>query len=231
MKCHFLNKGIKKKKNLSMKIGILFVCIFFLVYQMFSWFSNKASPKLITVAEKNIEKYVTHVASDFKLLLEKNNTDQFLIVKENKEGEITSMDYDMVKIYEMAEKFTNSLEMNMADTEELSKFVNVDSKPISNGFLFLYPMGIVSDSVFIQYIGSVFSTVKTRAKNYGINNALLEVYLEIKITYEILTPVTQKENTLSYEILLDSKVIQGVVPNLYGGYMETRSAFFDISFP
>ena len=236
-----MKKQYRKKKNnihhFSLLIGVSFCFVFLFVFFFFAWFSKVATPKFIHLSQLQMEQYITHVASDFKLLIEKNYSDEFLEITENNQGEITSIHYNMPKIYEMADQFTNTLEINMYDYRELYEY-DYNQMKHPDGILLMYPLGILSNSVFLsnlgpkipvlmKFVGSVFSNVKTRAKDYGINNALLEV----TITYEILTPITMEENQFTYELLLDSKVIQGSVPNFYGGSMETRSSFFDISFP
>lgn len=233
----------RKKKTKSKKIGITIILITIQIMILFTWFSKVATPKLVHVAELNINKYIEHIASDFKLfILEKNASDQFLNMKINEEGEIIGMNYEMVKIYELADKLTNSIENNLTNKEILNKYLN-PKKEVSQeeGLLLFFPLGIVSDSIFlsnlgpkipilINFVGSVFSNIKTRVKDYGINNALLEVYLDVSITYEILTPVTKEEKKVKYELLIDSKVIQGKIPNIYGGILENRSAFFEVPF-
>jgi len=232
------------KISFAFKIGLIFAAIFFLTFFYFQNFSLKVTPKLVHIAQISIEKYVYHTTSDFKLLaLEKNYSDKFLSVKENKDGEIISIDYDMAKIYQLAENLTNSLEENITNAYELNIYINKNQKfrDVHDGLLLSLPIGVVSDSVFlsnlgpkipvlIRFINSVFSSVKTRVTDYGINNVLMEIYLDVTINYEILTPVTMEEKRLKYELLLDSKVIQGQVPNLYGGIMESRSAFFEVPF-
>ncbi len=228
----------KIKKIHSLRLCFILISILVNFIFLFSWFSKKATPRFTRIAELKINEYIAQTTSDFKVLVENNSSSLYKIEKKSN-GEIVSIDYDMEKVYEMADKLTSSLETNLFSFDNLNQqqMEHKDRKII----LYL-PIGIVSDSVFlsqlgpkipimIQFIGSIFSNVKTRVKDYGINNALLEVYLEIKITYEIFTPITKNEKTFSYELLLDSKVIQGTVPNLYGGYLESKSAFFDISFP
>ncbi len=233
-----------KKSKLSLKIGITVISVSVLVIILFSWFSHNVTPKLIHISEKNINKYIEHIASDFKLfILEKNASDQFLKIKENQKQEIIGIDYDMPKIYELADKLTTSIDENIKDANAIKKYLEKKSPftSLEEGLLLSYPIGIVTNSVFlanlgpkipvlIKFIPSVFSNVKSRVKDYGINNALLEVYLEITINYEILTPVTFEEKKIQYELLLDSKIIQGSIPNIYGGLMENRSAFFEVPF-
>lgn len=237
-------KHFNLKFSFPFKIGIILAAIFFLTFVYFKKFSNEVTPKLIHIAKLSINKYIYHTTSDFKLLaLEKNYSDKFLKVLENQDGEIISVDYDMPKIYQLAENLTNSLETNIINAQELNIYAanQKELKNVSQGLLLSLPIGVVSNSVFlanlgpripvlIRFINSVFSNVKTRVTNYGINNALMEIYLEVTINYEILTPVTMKEEQIKYELLLDSKVIQGQVPSLYGNVLESRSAFFEVPF-
>ena len=103
------------------------------------------------------------------------------------------------------------------------------------------PLGLVTDSPFlvnlgpkipvtIRFIDSVFTNVRTRLTNYGINNAMIEVYLSISISYEVLLPVTKEEHQKNYELLIDSKLIQGQVPEWYNKAFESQSAFFELPF-
>lgn len=236
-------KKTQKINILYIKIGMIFISIISIILLLFSWFNKNITPKLIYLSEKNINKYIEHIASDFKIfILEKNASDEFLHVKENQQKEIVGLDYDMTKIYELANKLIETLEKNINDSSFLNQYTeNNKFENIEEGLVLYYPIGIISDSVFlsnlgpkipvlIKFIPSIFSNVKSRVKDYGINNALLEVYLEISITYNIITPITEEEKKINYELLIDSKVIQGTVPNIYGGIMENRSVFFDIPF-
>ena len=87
------------------------------------------------------------------------------------------------------------------------------------------------EEVFYKhFLDSVFTNVKTRITDYGINNALLEIYLQVTIYYEIILPVTAHKETLEYELLIDAGLIQGKVPNWYANSFETQSAFLELPF-
>ena len=74
------------------------------------------------------------------------------------------------------------------------------------------------------------SHLNTKVTSYGINNALLEIYLQVTISYEIILPVTAHKETLEYELLIDAGLIQGKVPNWYANSFETQSAFLELPF-
>ena len=78
---------------------------------------------------------------------------------------------------------------------------------------------------------SVFTNVSTKVTDYGLNNALLNVVLKVRLGYQIITPSQKEKKTLEYELLISSSVIEGKVPNFYGGSMENKTTFFEVYFP
>ena len=232
------------KVKLSTQIFVIVIVLFFLVGSLLLWFSSVATPKIIHVAELNISEYVDSVASNFKMYtLGKNASDDFLLVTENEKGEITSVDYDIEHIYELAGDFTSLIQSSMQESISVLPYQSFDSgQAVQDGIILAMPLGVVSNSVFfanlgpkipvyLHFIDSVLTQVKTKVTDYGINNALLEVYLNVTISYEIISPVTETKKTLDYQLLMDSKVIQGRVPNLYPGLFESQTTFFEVSFP
>ena len=54
-----------------------------------------------------------------------------------------------------------------------------------------------------------------------MNNALVELYVTIQITENLMTPVIEEDITFTYDVLVASKVINGRVPEIYGGVIDT----------
>ncbi len=240
MKLRTKNHFFSKNRFLWILIVILFgfVCLF-------KWFDRKASPKIIYVAEQNLSKYVDSVASDFQIFLDSSGKyEEFLEIIENEKGEITNVDYNMTEIYSLATELTSYLQNSLKKATELQTipYSNTSfNKNITDGILLDIPLGIVSNSPFlvnlgpkipvvIRFMNSVFSNVKTRLTNYGINNAMIEVYLNVTISYEIILPVTKETKEKNYELLIDSKLIQGKVPEWYSKAFESQSAFLELPF-
>lgn len=235
-----------KPMRLTTKFTIVFLVVFCNAIFLICWFGNSVTPKFVHIAELNINHYIETIASDFKSYsLEKNNSDDFLIIKENTKGEITSIDYDLAKIYEISDRFTKNIQSSLRDSNKITVIPYIEkdlTSKMENGILLSMPMGVISNNifltnmgprvpVFVHFIGSVFTQVNTKVTDYGINNALLDVYLKVKISYEIVTPMNQEMKEIEYDLLIDSKVIQGIVPNWYGKTFESQSAFFEVSFP
>ena len=230
------------QKRLKWKIGGTLLTIVGITIILFSLFSSKATPKLIHLAQTNINKYVDHLASDYQKIIVETEDLNILTIKENNCHEITSMNYDMNKVYKIAENLTLYLEENISSQPKLNEYLQTNTSiNSSKGLVLTFHLGQISDSIFlsnlgpkipilIHFIDSVRTNVKTTVTDYGINNALLNISLEVKLSYEIVTPITEQEQTLEYSLLLDSQVIQGEVPNIYGGYLEDKSAFLELPF-
>ena len=238
---------VKVKKHFFSKKPIPWICISILIgfIGLFTWFNKNASPKLIYIAEQNLTKYIDTVASDFQIFLDSSGKyEDFLQIKENEQGEISSVDYNMVEIYSLASELTAYLQESLkkAYQQKTIPYTNqtLNSK-VTDGIILDIPLGIISNSPFlanlgpkipvtIRFINSVFSNVKTRLTNYGINNAMIEVYLNVTISYEVILPVTKETKEKSYELLIDSKLIQGKVPEWYNKSFESQSAFLELPF-
>ena len=194
-------------RNKKIFFIILSIMIGFLL--LFQWFNRNVSSKLIYIAQKNLDKYVDDVASDFQIFLDESQEYQeFLEVVLNDQGEIQSVDYQMEKIYSLASQLTEYIQNSLkkSSQQQTIPYSNRDFLSDSEDTLILeMPLGLVTDSPFlvnlgpkipvtIRFIDSVFTNVRTRLTNYGINNAMIEVYLSVSISYEVLLPVTKEEH-------------------------------------
>ena len=229
-------------KKLKWQIGGTIFAVVGITIILFILFSFKATPKLVYLAKTNINKYVDHLASDYQKIIVETEDLNILTIKENASQEITSMNYDMNKVYKIAENLTIYLEENISSQAKLNEYLQTNNSVASSkGLVLTFPLGQISESIFlsnlgpkipvlVRFIDSVRTNVKTTVTDYGINNALLNISLEVKLSYEMITPITEQNQTLEYSILLDSQVIQGAVPNIYGGYLEDKSAFLELPF-
>ena len=69
----------------------------------------------------------------------------------------------------------------------------------------------------LKMIGSVNSELLTDVKEYGINNSLITISLEIRMELMVVLPINSEIITVSNTVPIAIKIIQGKVPNIYGG--------------
>ena len=56
---------------------------------------------------------------------------------------------------------------------------------------------------------------KIKTKNYGINNVLVEILIDLKVNLEVILPYTKCKTVVKTSIPVALKMIQGKVPSYY----------------
>ena len=203
---------MKLKERLKRKYYILitFLISLFLFIIIFSLYSKKLNPKL--------NDYIDFLVKDeiYKKVIKSNNfitneeVNDILYIDKNKSNEIVYLDYNMDKTYKLLNKYIESLKKDNSK----SKILTV-------------PFFIASDNIIISSLGpkikfkyeiidNVKGKIKTKVTDFGVNNALVEMYFELEIRYLVVIPMNKKESVLKTEILISSKIINGKVPTFYG---------------
>ena len=203
---------MKLKERLKRKYYILitFLISLFLFIIIFSLYSKKLNPKL--------NDYIDFLVKDeiYKKVIKSNNfitneeVNDILYIDKNKSNEIVYLDYDIDKTYKLLNKYIESLKKDNSK----SKILTV-------------PFFIASDNIIISSLGpkikfkyeiidNVKGKLKTKVTDFGVNNALVEMYFELEIGYLVVIPMNKKESVLKTEILISSKIINGKVPTFYG---------------
>lgn len=203
---------MKLKERLKRKYYILitFLISLFLFIIIFSLYSKKLNPKL--------NDYIDFLVKDeiYKKVIKSNNfitneeVNDILYIDKNKSNEIVYLDYNIDKTYKLLNKYIDSLKKDNSK----SKILTV-------------PFFIASDNIIISSLGpkvkfkyeimnNVKGKIKTKVTDFGVNNALVEMYFELEIGYLVVIPMNKKESVLKTEILISSKVINGKVPTFYG---------------
>lgn len=223
-----------KKKPIIKKILLTIVIILVLSFNFLSFIGNKITPKVTSLAKVSLNHHIKNVASNFKEYTY-NNKD-ILIPTYNNKNEVTSLTYDMKVVYEIAGAFTSNIKSSLKEKNNNIPFITETN---NNKILFMIPIGALSNQalftnmgpkipVQIYFVDNVFTEIKTKVTDYGINNALIEIYLSINLTYEIVSPFVREQVTLNYNLPIDQKIITGVVPNIIGHTFATKTTFFNV---
>lgn len=101
-------------------------------------------------------------------------------------------------------------------------------REISKGIIYEIPLGKVFDNLFLsnigvkipiryEIVGDIYSNVISDVKEYGINNALIEINLEFVIKTRTLIPILSDEKEVIVSTPIIMKLIQGKIPDFYYG--------------
>ena len=77
-----------------------------------------------------------------------------------------------------------------------------------------------------SFIGTVSSNIVTDVKEYGFNNALIEVGIEVTIKEKITMPHSTESIPITTKVNLTTQLIQGSVPNYYNGAFSASFQVF-----
>ena len=211
---------IKKMKN----ILLTFILIFFLCIFLYFSYLNSINPKLMTISsdymKRNIYNEINNITS---IIMNNNDYNNVLNIYQNKDGEILYASYNINKCYEVLNNISNILNKKLIVNE-----VNL-KEPffIYSNYALLASKG-PKINIKIRYLNISLSNLYTKITNYGMNNALVEVYVTININGRIITPVNYNDEVVKYDMLISSVIINGRVPSFYGGSITTMSNYFDI---
>ena len=234
------------KKNIFIATLIMCVIITIIVLKIIS---IRVSPILMNYAEletKKLSSIAINRAVNKQLANGMNIDEMFNIIK-NDNGEIATIDFNPAIVNKVLNTTTNVVLINLKAIEEGNiDFIELpdilisnDKDKLKNGIIYEIPLGTITNSGFLSnlgpkipiklnIIGSVESNVKTNIKEYGINNALVEIYIRISVTEQINVPFISKRVTVTSDIPVALKVIQGSVPKYYGGTLSKQSNIFSI---
>ena len=234
------NRKIKTKRSIKL-IYVIWIVLFFITLitiVLLNNFNNKVNPKIEKIVNMDIDKMIENLITEYSLNENYNTIKDILIITKNSNDEIISIDYNLKELYSFSSHITNELMSDLSNLESgktSSEYYDEYLSSNKDYFVLSVPYGVASNNVFfsnlgpkipvkIKFIGSILTGVKTKVTDYGINNSLIEVYTTIDISTLAITPVAKKRVIRNYEILVASKIIEGKVPEIYGGKYEKKSS-------
>lgn len=239
--------GTRKKIKINTPkkvISIIFFTILFFAVIFFRMFNKKITPNLITIAESSINKLNESILMQYRVsgVYQEVDLDNVIKISKNKNDEIIAIDFQLENAYDALSVITNYLQDNLASEKVRNQILthyNEDLSSDLDSIILSIPMGVMSDGIYlanlgpripvkVNYMGYIGTNIRIKLEDYGINNVLVSLYVDCDITNEFIVPTTKKAINHSYSILIASKIIQGVVPEYYGGSMETKSNILNV---
>lgn len=219
-----------KKRKVSIKIISLIIFIFVMAIINVFLIGNMMTSKVIGISFDIIERnFYTSIHQDFKgQVITNEELNKMVELKLNDKSEIMYMDYNYEYVNNYLKEQIDELFMKLEKTDFNGKYFD------SQLGVLRMPLGIVTNNVLFSNLGpkipcklnvlnNIDMSIKTKIKEYGINNSLIEIYLLINIKSSIINPVIEDKFVKNYEVLIDSKVIEGKIPSYYGGVLEKSS--------
>lgn len=226
---------LKKAYLLIFMVIILFSIIFLAIL------NKKAMPAIMSYANVQTKKVGIEVLKDtgIKEVSEKFKDKDFFKTTFNGNNEIETIDFDTGLINETLVEIAKNVRKRLKEVEKGENlpdemYSDVLDKSLKNGIIYEVPFGVVFGNAFlsnvgpkipvkIKYSGNVGLDVKTKVKSYGLNSALIEVYIYIEVTQRTILPFQSKDIKLISEVPVVMKVIKGDVPYYLSGTNNSYS--------
>lgn len=225
------------KRNIFISIFILSLIISFIMLRVIN---KKISPLLLEHAELETKRISTIIINNAVSEQLKDNTslnELFTIVK-NSSNEIQTIDFNSALVNRTLRDITNTVLSSLKSIEngDISSIdgIMTETSDLKKGIIVEIPIGVVTNNVFLSnfgpkipiklnVIGSVDSNIKTNIRGYGINNALMEVYVSVEVDLQVNIPFISKRTAVITDVPILIKIIQGEVPKFYGGNLLRES--------
>ena len=230
----------KKKKNyIILKLLIIIIVAIICAYFLIKYFSKNISPFFMTYAEDEITRLTTLIINDSvnNDLIEELDEDKIFEIIKNDNNEIQLISYNTKNVNYLLNSIAVIVQNNLKAIEE----GNIDFLNYQDSYLKEYDNTLLKEGVIVEIpffsfskntllsnigpkipvkfnlIGDVDTKIKTDVKEYGLNNALLQVSIEVFVNFRVNLPFVSDKISVTSELPISIKIIQGIVPDFYSG--------------
>lgn len=239
---------MKLKKNKKVKVSTIISILLLLVmigsYFFVMYVNKQILPVLMNQAEVDAKKMALTVMENSVNddVLNVLKEEDIFIVSNNSDGEVSNIDFNPVvvnKVLNATVKVVNEnlkkIENGNIDNMTYINKENYNIKKLKSGVISELPIGIVTNNallsnigpkipVKLNMIGTAVGNIYTDTKSYGINSAIVEVYAHVEVTERVVIPFSSKEIKVYNNVPIAIKIVQGKVPEYYGGLNNNSSS-------
>ena len=229
----------KKNYNKKSKIGLIVFCVALLDIVFFSWLGERLGKSISYSAMIKIEELTKYYMNDTVkkyLNLDTNDYIKLNLVNNN----IINVDIDNNKCNILLKNIINDLERNVKKIEigKVTDYHNLEMLRSNNGIVVFMPVGVATKNtlfvrlgpkvpVKVSFLENVDAYVDVEVENYGINNSLIKLYINMEVEEVVELPIEKDRKNIEYKFLIASKLVNGEVPNILGGSIDGRSSILN----
>ena len=219
------------KRN-KRKLGILFIILLVIIIisiLIVQVINDKITPTIMEYSKSEMKRMASIIlnksASDN--ILNDFDMNKLFIINKNTNEEVISVTLDSLMVNQITNRISDECEKNLRKIED-GKFSDVQKEFNIAKDYFYVPIGIVFKNTMlsgvgpkipirIKMVGNVTSGVISDVKEYGINNSLITISVEMHVELVVLLPFSTDYVNITNVVPIAIKLIQGKVPQFYGG--------------
>lgn len=225
----------RKRGPLPLRKVLFFTSIFFIFMTLAGiWLVNTAiEPTLMKYAESETKKMATTVINHAIDKTISNKADINGVIKEvPKEEGSTGIQFDTERINRIRAEITLLVQKQLNGMEEgnvpLSNESNGKHEENTDGIIYRIPLGKATNNALLGNLGPKIpvelnaisdaqSDVKTTMEPFGINNAMIKVFLRIEVHAQVIIPFSSKPTKIITTVPIAMRVVTGDVPTYFNG--------------
>ena len=213
-----------KNKKIVLFIIISFIITCFFTKRISAHITKNILHAVYVLIEKENDATLKEAFAAKKELAIKS--DDLINIIINNNDEIVEVTFNLEKSEKIMNYITSKLSNNKDDITKDGYILKIPT-----GSIFNWPL--ISNlgpkiPVKIELANMAIGNIRTEIKEYGINNALVEIYVDIDVKTAPILLSNAKVNTKKYTFLLSSKIIAGKVPDFYNGRINRESVLFNL---
>lgn len=226
---------IKKKKDFKFKMFIILISVALLDILVLCTFGKNLGESVSFLTKLKIDeitKYNINSVVKKYLNLDTNDYIKTKLVNNN----IVSVDIDNVNTNKLLNNIINDLELSVKNIEKgrINNYHNLEIIKGDKGIIIFMPVGVAfKNSLFsgigpripikVSFLENIDAYVDVVVENYGINNSLIKLYINIDIQEVLEMPVKNRYSNIKYKFLIASKIVNGEVPSILGSGINKSS--------
>lgn len=235
-------RRMKLRKTITIskidKIIIILIIVILSTFIRIKIFSVKSNPILLNFAKNQSTKIATTIINISLKEIFDNNLTEIMKIRSDKEGNVLGIDFDNKNVNKLNYQIINNILLSIKSFEK-GELDNLNVKYLDeHDLIYKVPMGVIYNipvlvdisakiPIKTSLLSNVESSILTKVKEYGINNSLIEIYVKVTLNVQVILPFSSEVVQISKEIPVDSKVVQGKIPQYYGGLLaNTKNWLF-----
>ena len=207
-KSRYKNREYNVKLKKTFPVFVIFIIAFTTCYVI--WKSlNPVFDALCDDEAKSIAIKVTN--EETNKVMNKYSYDSFFTIEKDDKGNIKMINANVLQINKVMSDIALNIQSSLKQNEKNEIYISTGSLTGMRIFAGAGP----KIPVRLSTIGNIETDLKSEFISQGVNQTKHKVYMEVKTTVDILTPVSRTERSVKNQILIAENVIVGDIPSTY----------------
>lgn len=240
-----------KKSGKSNKIAIFLISFIACIILFLIYVNDRLLPTYLDYAEVQTYKIASHVVTRAISAKTVMNVHEVIENVPTNSNEMVTTKFNTEIINKERAEIVSLIKLNLQEAEQgdlthLPDLENVQydvgSMEAGDGIVFFVPLGQALNlpilgnlgpkiPIRFHIIGNVSSNIISDITEFGINNAKVEVGIQIKVNVQIIVPFASKTATVEQYIPVAIGLVQSPVPHIWSGGGEGTQPSIEVPVP